>query len=164
MNHEEYMRKAVKAAHTGMEKGDGGPFGAVLVDNTRPERVYSAWNRVLKDHDPTAHAEIVCIRQASAYDLSNHTLYASGYPCPMCMGAILWARIPVVYYCNTYDAAKKIGFDDDRFMNELGAVYNCAPEFQEETRSALLRIIHLPLDAGAELYDAWSSLCGKRMY
>jgi guanine deaminase len=101
------MEEAFKEAQKGMEVGDGGPFGAVVVRSG--EIIASAHNEVLKTNDPTAHAEITAIRRASealgTYDLSDCILYTSCYPCPMCMGAIFWARIPTVYYASSMDDA-----------------------------------------------------------
>lgn len=111
------MNLAYNEALEGMNHNDGGPFGAVIVHNA--EVIARAHNEVLKTNDPTAHAEINAIRAASAalgsYDLSDCILYTTCYPCPMCMGAILWARIPTVYYGATGADAAKGGFDDERF-------------------------------------------------
>lgn len=112
-----WMRQAIGEALKGMEANEGGPFGAVIVRND--ELIAAAHNRVLASNDPTAHAEINAIRTASAtlgrFDLSDCVLYTSCYPCPMCMGAILWARIPTVYYGATDADAAEGGFDDARF-------------------------------------------------
>lgn len=117
----QWMEIACKEAQEGMERNDGGPFGAVIVRNG--EIVALAHNEVLKTNDPTAHAEILAIRSASAalgtFDLSDCVLYASCYPCPMCMGAILWARVPTVYYGATMQDAAEGGFDDERFYTMI---------------------------------------------
>jgi len=117
----ELMRKAIDQARTTMNANIGGPFGALIVD--RDGKIISiASNSVLKDHDPSAHAEINAIRQAGillgTHDLSGCILYTTAYPCPMCMGAILWANIKKIYYgCRPKDA-DDIGFRDD-FMYEF---------------------------------------------
>lgn len=112
MNH--WMQLAYDEALKGMNGNEGGPFGALIVCNG--EIVAAAHNEVLRTNDPTAHAEINAVRKASQilgrFDLSDCTLYTTCYPCPMCMGAILWARIPTVYYGATEADAKKGGFED----------------------------------------------------
>ncbi len=109
------MKYAIDCARKTMLQGYGGPFGAVIMKNGEVIAISS--NTVLKDNDPTAHAEVNAIREASqklgTYDLSGCVLYATGYPCPMCLSAIMWANIHEVYYGTDLDAAKKIGFRDD---------------------------------------------------
>lgn len=94
----------------------GGPFGAFIFDKSG-NIVASAQNAVIAKNDPTAHAEIEAIRAACAklgtYDLSGYSIYASGYPCPMCMAAILWAKIDALYYSASYADAERIGFRDN---------------------------------------------------
>ncbi|MFA6688961.1 MAG: nucleoside deaminase [Sphaerochaetaceae bacterium] len=113
--HETIMRLASEQARTTMEQGFGGPFGAAIVQDGKVIAVSS--NSVLKDHDPTAHAEVNAIRQAGkvlgTHDLSGCALYATGYPCPMCMSAIIWANIKTVYFACTPQEAERIGFRDD---------------------------------------------------
>lgn len=115
------MEIAYDEAVSGMEANDGGPFGAVIVRNG--EVIARAHNEVLSTNDPTAHAEILAIRRASAvlgnFDLSECILYTTCYPCPMCMGAVLWARIPTVYYGATMQDAAEGGFDDERFYTMI---------------------------------------------
>ena len=112
----EYMKLAKKAAQNGMNKNEGGPFGAVIT-NEKGEIVSVGNNKVLKENDPTAHAEIVAIRIAckklNTYDLSKYVLYTSCEPCPMCLSAIIWSNIKKVYYANTKEDAEEIGFRDD---------------------------------------------------
>ena len=102
-------------------KNGGGPFAALVVRNG--EILASGCNRVTDKHDPTAHAEIEAIRQATAklgsHDLSGCALYASCEPCPMCLGAIYWSRADAIYYGNTRHDAAEIGFDDDFIYQEL---------------------------------------------
>ena len=97
----------------------GGPFGAAIVYNDKVIAVSS--NTVLRDNDPTAHAEVNAIREAGkvlgTHDLSGCVLYATGYPCPMCLSAIIWSNIKVVYYGAEVDIAEKIGFKDDFIYN-----------------------------------------------
>ena len=118
----EYMKLAKKAAQNGMNKNEGGPFGAVIT-NEKGEIVSVGNNKVLKENDPTAHAEIVAIRIAckklNTYDLSKYVLYTSCEPCPMCLSAIIWANIKQVYYGCKKEDAGKIGFRDDIIYNYL---------------------------------------------
>lgn len=115
MNNKEVMNLAIKEAEKTMTKDIGGPFGAAIVKNGKVIAVAS--NTVLGSHDPTAHAEVNAIRKASekleTHDLSGCTLYATGYPCPMCLSAIIWANIKEVYYGTDLKAAEEIGFRDD---------------------------------------------------
>lgn len=160
---EKIMLKALKMAYEGIEKGAGGPFGAVIT-NSKGEVVARAYNSVLQDQDPTSHAEIMAIRKLKSVDLRGHSLYASGYPCPMCLSAILWARIPKLFYCNTYAMATEIAFDDSLFMSSLGEIYDCSPSFLEESKSELLQIKRIALDEGQKLYDDWASMENKGHY
>ena len=112
----EYMKKAIENAYNGINNLQGGPFGAVIVDNNG-NIIANGNNKVLIDKDPTAHAEIVAIRNAckilKTNDLSNCTIYTSCEPCPMCLSAIIWANIKNVYYGCTRKDAADIGFRDD---------------------------------------------------
>lgn len=113
-----YMQVATKAAEINMERKfkEGGPFGAVITRNGH--YICSARNQVLRKHDPTAHGEVECIRKAceilQTHDLSDCELYTSAYPCPMCLGAIMWANIKTVYYANSKEDTDDIGFKDDK--------------------------------------------------
>ena len=124
LDHNHVMREAASTADKTMRKGIGGPFGAAIVD-ANGEIVVVSSNSVLRDNDPTAHAEVNAIREAckklGTYDLSGYVLYATGHPCPMCMSAIIWANIKKVYFGCTPEDAEKIGFRDDfiyRFIND----------------------------------------------
>ena len=117
-----YMEIAKKSAKQGFKSNEGGPFGAVIVDAN--ENIISTGNnKVLKNNDPTAHAEIVAIREAckklNTYDLSKCILYTSCEPCPMCLSAIIWANIKTVYYGCTKEDAGEIGFRDDIIYDYL---------------------------------------------
>ena len=115
-----FMREAIRLANESVERG-GGPFGAVIVKDG--EVVAGNSNSVTIDNDPTAHAEVNTIREACrklrTFDLSGCTIYTSCEPCPMCLGAIMWANIGDVYYgCNSHDTAD-IGFRDQTFYEQL---------------------------------------------
>lgn len=117
-----YMKLAKQNADKGIAKNEGGPFGAVII-NKQGNIIANGNNQVIKQKDPTAHAEIVAIRNAckvlNKYDLSNCILYTSCEPCPMCLSAIIWANIKEVYYGCTKKDAGKIGFRDDIIYNYL---------------------------------------------
>jgi len=115
----EFMKEAVSEAKTGITQGDGGPFGCVIVKNG--EIVGRGHNEVVRLNDPTAHGEIMAIRNScdalGTYDLSGSELYTTGEPCPMCLGAIMWANIGKVFYGCTVADADRIGFRDEVFYN-----------------------------------------------
>ena len=122
MNDEDrFLARAVELAARGSEAGDGGPFGAVVVSNGKI--IGEAWNRVVAERDPTAHAEVNAIRAACAaigsFHLTGCTLYASSEPCPMCLSAAYWARIERVVFANSRAEAAAIGFCDDELYCEL---------------------------------------------
>jgi guanine deaminase len=112
-----FFKLACEQAEKGMLAGDGGPFGAVVVKNGRV--IGKGHNQVLTSNDSTAHAEIMAIRDAEqaeqTHDLTGCEIYATSYPCPMCLGAIMWARISRVCYGSTVEEAAAIGFDDKAF-------------------------------------------------
>jgi tRNA(Arg) A34 adenosine deaminase TadA len=121
MSDADFMRRAIALADERMRAGEGGPFGAVVVKDGRIAG--EGWNRVVATQDPTAHAEVVAIRNACAelgtFDLSGATIYTSCEPCPMCLGAILWARLDRMCYAADRIDAAKIGFDDEAFYVEV---------------------------------------------
>ena len=124
--HDEFMKMAVRMARKNVESGKGGPFGAVVVRNG--EVIASAMNEVISSGDPTAHAEVVAIREASrvlgSYQLTGCEIYTSCEPCPMCLGAIYWARPEKVYYAATRKDAASSGFDDDYIYHEIDLPHN----------------------------------------
>ena len=111
----EYMKAAIDLAEKNLETNDGGPFGAVVIKDG--VIVGRGRNTVLRDNDPTSHAEVSAIRDAcknlNSYSLEGCTLYTTCYPCPMCLGAIIWSNISKVYFGNTKEDADMIGFRDD---------------------------------------------------
>lgn len=120
MTKEELMREAIALSIENVKK-DGGPFGAVIAKDG--EIVARGLNRVTDSCDPTAHAEVSAIRNAckklNTFDLSGYEIYSSCEPCPMCLGAIYWARLDKLYYGNNKHDAKDIGFDDSFIYKEL---------------------------------------------
>ena len=121
-NHHEYMQMAMAEAREGIRKGHGGPFGCVIVKDGLV--LAKDHNRVLKNHDATAHGEITAIRKAGEvlgnHDLTGCTLYTTGEPCHMCLCAILWANIDKVYYGCTIADNARIGFRDEHFDDIFG--------------------------------------------
>ena len=120
MNNDELMREAIRLSIENVANG-GGPFGAVIARDG--EIIATGVNRVTANNDPTAHAEVSAIRSASqrlgTFNLSDCEIFTSCEPCPMCLGAIYWARLKKVYYANTKADAKAIGFDDSFIYDEL---------------------------------------------
>ncbi|WP_305067604.1 nucleoside deaminase [Tellurirhabdus bombi] len=121
IGHEEAIREAIQLAREGMEAGQGGPFGAVIVKDG--QIVGRGFNQVIATNDPTAHAEMVAIRDAcrnlGSVQLEGCTLYTSCEPCPMCLGAIYWARPEKIFFGCFHSDAAKAGFDDHFIYQEL---------------------------------------------
>ena len=120
MANPEFMREAIRLSIENVKNG-GGPFGAVIVKDD--QIIATGANRVTANHDPTAHAEVSAIREAcrrlGTFDLSGCDIYTSCEPCPMCLGAIYWARLNKIYYGNNKNDAAAIGFDDSFIYDEL---------------------------------------------
>lgn len=151
-----FMREAIRLSVDKMKQGYGGPFGAVVVRDG--EIVARGFNNVLSSNDPTSHAEVDAIRKASqalgTFDLSDCELYTSCEPCPMCLGAIYWARFRKVYYGNTRQDAASIGFDDALIYEEIGRPLN-------ERKIPMKQL--LPEEA-KEGFEAWEQSEGRKIY
>lgn len=153
---EKFMDEAVRLSRKHMESGEGGPFGCVIVKEGKVVGV--GWNDVLVSGDPTAHAEVNAIRDACknlhTHQLEGCELYTSCEPCPMCLGAIYWARPDKVYYANTREDAAAIGFDDAFIYEELNRA--------KETR----RIAMIPMDKTKALavFRSWTGKTDKTAY
>jgi guanine deaminase len=149
-----WMKVAYDEALKGMLGDEGGPFGAVILKDG--ELVAQAHNRVLMSNDPTAHAEINAIREASdklgTFDLSGCVLYTTCMPCSMCMGAIMWARIENVYYGATEEDAKRGGFDDLKFYEML------------QGKREGLALTQIDKASSAKLFDIWNAKENKKIY
>ena len=149
-----WMKIAYDEATTGMLANDGGPFGAVIVKDDKI--ISQAHNQVLKSNDPTAHAEVNAIRKASevleTFDLSGCILYTSCMPCPMCLGAIFWARIETVYYSATEEDAARGGFDDKRFYEML------------DGKNSALKLKRIDAEDSAKLFDLWLEKNDREIY
>lgn len=118
---EKFMRRAIELAREGMNQGTGGPFGAVVVRDD--VIIGEGWNRVVSSNDPTAHGEMTAIRDACAklgnFSLEGCEIYTTGQPCPMCLGAIQWARIGKIFFGFRIEDAARIGFDDSEFFRQM---------------------------------------------
>ncbi len=118
------MKIAIELSDNNIDSNKGGPFGACVVKDG--QIVGKGTNRVLKDNDPTAHAEVTAIREAckhlNTYDLSDCELYTSSFPCPMCLSAIFWANIKKVYYAATKEDVSNIGFRDENIYIYINQV------------------------------------------
>lgn len=117
----DFLREAIRLSIEKMEANAGGPFGAVVVRNG--EIVGTGWNQVTSTNDPTAHAEVVAIRDACSslktFSLAGCEIYSSCEPCPLCLAAIYWSRLDRIYYAATCDDAAEAGFDDRSFYREI---------------------------------------------
>lgn len=148
----DYMKEALKEAYTGIENNHGGPFGSVIVKDG--QIVGRGHNRVLYKKDPTCHGEMEAIRDAcqnlDTFDLSGCALYTTAEPCPMCLGAILWANIKTIYYgCNRMDT-DMIGFRDDSFYEHI------------KGKTELLDIQELQREECLELFEVYRNGNGER--
>ena len=137
-----FMNIAKQNAERGIKEKEGGPFGAVIVDKDE-KIIANGNNQVLKQNDPTAHAEMVAIRNAckklEKYDLSGYTLYTSCEPCPMCLSAIIWSNIKEVYYGCTKKDAGEIGFRDDAIYDYLKGENNGLINLEEMDREECIK-------------------------
>lgn len=147
MDDQHFLERAVALARRGADSREGGPFGAVVVHSGRI--IAEGWNRVIASCDPTAHAEVVALRDAALrlgrYHLDDCVLYASSEPCPMCLSAAYWARVQRIVFANTRAAAAAIGFCDDDLYGELSRPHD----------ARLVPITHLPLANADEPMRRW---------
>lgn len=152
----QFMMRAIELARAGMDNNDGGPFGCVVVKDGKV--VGEGSNRVTSTNDPTAHAEVVAIREAcktlNAFQLDGCSIYTSCEPCPMCLGAIYWARPAQVFYACTREDAAAVGFDDDFIYDEIS--------LPNEDRERVM--INLLRDEGVALFQAWDAKADKIEY
>ena len=153
---EKFMLEAIAIGIEGMRQGNGGPFGCVIVKDN--EIIGRGCNNVLLMSDPTAHAEIVAIRDAcknlADFQLQDCEVYASCEPCPMCMGAIYWARPRKVFYANTKADAAGIGFDDSFIYEEIAL-----PCEQRK-----IPLTHVALEEAIKMFDEWKNTEHKKLY
>lgn len=150
-----FMARAIELSIESVDSG-GGPFGAVVVKDG--EIIAEGFNQVTATNDPTAHAEMVAIRKAcvklKSFGLENCELYTSCEPCPMCLGAIYWARMGRIYFANTAEDAAKIGFDDSFIYGELKQPHG-------QRRIGAIQMMREEALAG---FRAWSAKPDKTLY
>jgi len=155
-NHKKFLQEAINLSITNVKEGKGGPFGAIIVKNN--EIIAHGTNQVTMTNDPTAHAEIVALRNACKilqdFQLTDCILYTSCEPCPMCMGAIFWARPKSVYFGNTREDAAKIGFDDSFIYEQLAL----------DPVKRLIPSYHLKNTHAQEAFDLWRETTTKILY
>jgi tRNA(Arg) A34 adenosine deaminase TadA len=153
---ERFMRRAIALAQQGIDRGAGGPFGAVIVKGG--EIVGEGYNQVTSTNDPTAHAEIVAIRNAcqklDSFQLDGCILYTSCEPCPMCLGAIYWARPANVFYAATREDAANVGFDD-QFIYE---------EIEKNFEHRQMKLVNLLRGEGLTVFENWENKLDKTRY
>lgn len=151
-----FLQRAIALSEEGMLKGKGGPFGCVIVKDG--EIVGEGYNEVLAGNDPTAHAEVVAIRNAckklGTFQLADCDIYTSCEPCPMCLGAIYWARPKRVFYANTKKDAAAINFDDDFIYTEI----------EKHPAERNIAFIHVPHDAAQSVFKDWKNMEQKNLY
>ena len=156
MEKQEFMKRAGALARENIKNGTGGPFGCVIVKDGKI--IAEGANHVTTANDPTAHAEVVAIRNACAalgsFQLDGCEIYTSCEPCPMCLGAIYWARPEKVYYSSTKKDAKDIGFDDQFIYEEINKKY--------EERS--IPFEHLEDEEAVKAFKEWSEKSDKIEY
>jgi tRNA(Arg) A34 adenosine deaminase TadA len=152
----DFMREAIRLSIEKMRAGEGGPFGAVVVRNGRI--ISRGWNQVTSTNDPSAHAEIVAIRNAcqelATFGLGDCELYVNCEPCPMCLAAVYWAGIRKIHYAAGREDAANAGFDDDEIGREL-----CKPEAERN-----LQIERGMRDEALEAFAIWDKMEDKVEY
>jgi guanine deaminase len=153
---ETFMQEAVALSQQGANNNEGGPFGCVIVKDDKI--VGRGNNKVTSTNDPTAHAEVVAIRDAcknlGTFQLDGCEVYTSCEPCPMCLGAIYWARPSVIYYANNREDAAQIGFDDSMIYDEMKA---CIEDRKIPIKS-------LSRDAALKVFNDWHNKIDKTSY
>ncbi|MET0753272.1 MAG: nucleoside deaminase [Pyrinomonadaceae bacterium] len=151
-----FMSRAISLAQNGMDSNAGGPFGAIVVRDG--EIIGEGSNRVTSTNDPTAHAEITAIREAcrklGSFQLENCTIYTSCEPCPMCLGAIYWARPERVVFACTREDAAKIGFDD-QFIYE---------EIEKKIDEREMKIVNFMREEALKVFENWERKADKTEY
>ena len=152
----DFLKRAIELSHQGMKKEEGGPFGCVVVKDDKI--VGEGSNMVTSSNDPTAHSEIVAIRAAckelNTYQLTDCEIYCSCEPCPMCLGAIYWARPRKVIFANTREDAAEIDFDDDFIYQEIIL----------HMSDRKIPFLHHPHPFAKKVFEEWKNLENKKEY
>jgi tRNA(Arg) A34 adenosine deaminase TadA len=152
----EFMRRAIELAQNGIDSNDGGPFGAIVVRDG--EIIGEGCNRVTSTNDPTAHAEVVAIREAcknlSSFQLDGCVIYTSCEPCPMCLGAIYWARPAKMYFACRREDAARVGFDDALIYEEI----------ERPIEARRIESVNFLRDEGLRVFENWANKLDKTEY
>ena len=152
----EFMRRAIELAQNGIDADQGGPFGAIVVKDGKI--IGEGCNRVTSTNDPTAHAEIVAIREAcqnlKSFQLDGCTIYTSCEPCPMCLGAIYWARPAQMFFACSREDAAQVGFDDDFIYNEI----------ERPIEERHIKSINFLREEGLKVFENWANKSDKTEY
>lgn len=153
---QKFLDRAIELSREGMQSGKGGPFGCVIVKDGKI--IGEGCNQVATTNDPTAHAEVVAIRDAckalKSFQLTGCDVYASCEPCPMCLGAIYWARPQRVIYANTKKEAAAINFDDHFIYDEI----------EKPDTERAIEFIHFPNEKAIQVFEDWKKMENKIEY
>ncbi len=151
---EKFIKEAISLSQKAVRNNAGGPFGCVVVKGNKI--IGRGYNQVTSTNDPTAHAEVIAIREAcqtlGTFQLDDCEIYTSCEPCPMCLGAIYWSRAKMIYYANTREDAAKIGFDDSMIFEEI----------HTDLKERKIPLIHLGLQEAQRVFKEWSEKKIKR--
>lgn len=151
-----FMQQAIDLSRKGIATNEGGPFGCIIV--REEEIVGRGWNMVTSTNDPTAHAEVAAIRDAcgnlKTFQLNDCEIYTSCEPCPMCMGAIYWARPKKVFYANTREDASGIGFDDSFIYDEI----SCPISVRK------IQMVRIGGEEAIKVFEEWDNKTDKTTY
>ena len=179
-----FLEEAFEEASSNLFSNNGGPFGAVIVDLNKKEIIGRGHNEVVKNNDPTCHAEIMAIRDAckniNNYVLDNTALFTTCYPCPMCMSAIFWARINEIYYSGSTENAAQIGFDDKKIYDYISRIANPLEKHKNilnnelksfnviyneyDSNNSIKEFKQLLPDMNNELFNEWKKKENKVIY
>ena len=153
---EKFMAEAISLSKQGLLNNEGGPFGCVVVKDSKI--IGRGFNQVTSTNDPTAHAEVIAIREAcktlGTFQLDGCEIYTSCEPCPMCLGAIYWARADVIYYANTRKDAAEIGFDDSLIYDEINS----------DIEDRNIPLINISRKEARDVFKNWSDKKDKITY
>ncbi len=153
---ETFMKRAIELSKMSIENNFGGPFGSVIVKDQKI--VAEGWNQVTSTNDPTAHGEVVAIRNAckelNSFSLDGCEIYTSCEPCPMCLAAIYWARMEKIYFANTEQDAYDIGFSDSDFHSEL----------KKDAFKRKIPVERLLAKEAKDVFQAWAEKADKIPY
>ena len=153
---EKFMREAILLSEEGVQNNEGGPFGCVVVKDDKI--IGRGNNKVTSTNDPTAHAEVIAIREAcktlGTFQLDDCEIYTSCEPCPMCLGAIYWSRAGIIYYANTREDAAEIGFDDSMIYDEINA----------DMKKRKIQVINIGRKDARKVFKEWAEKKDKTKY